>query len=65
VRLRVCAERATTLAGCPHRLGRVATAEARNDRLYDGLCDACFEQAQEVRDCGRRVAEHDGGAGQR
>jgi hypothetical protein len=61
----VCAERATILAGCPHRLERVVTAEARNDRFYDGLCNACFEQAREVRDCGLRVAEHAGEAGER
>ena len=58
-------ERATILAGCPHRLERVVTAETRNDRLYDGLCDECFEQAREVRDCGLCVAEHDGDASER
>jgi hypothetical protein len=41
------------------------TAETRNDRLYDGLCDECFEQAREVLDCGLRVAEHDGDASER
>jgi hypothetical protein len=53
------------LAGCPHRLERVVTAETRNDRLYDGLGDECFEQAREVRDCCLRVAEHDGDASER
>jgi hypothetical protein len=59
---RACPERATAFAGCPHRLDQVLSGQSRNDRLYDGLCDGCFEHAREVRDCGLRVAEHAGAA---
>jgi hypothetical protein len=55
---RRCPEVALGTAGCPHRLDRVVSGSARNDRLYDGMCDQCFEGAREVRDCGLRVAEH-------
>lgn len=34
------------------------TGQARNDRLYDGMCDECFQDAREIGDCGLRVAEH-------
>lgn len=54
----VCQDRALTLHACPHRLERLLDGQARNDRLYDGLCDACFELSRAVCDCGQRVAEH-------
>ena len=57
----VCVERATILAGYPHRLERVVTAETHTIGATTASGDACFEQAREVRDCGLRVAEHDGG----
>lgn len=53
-----CPELARILAGCPHRLEQTVSGEGRNDRLYDGLCDDCFEQARAVRACGLRLAEH-------
>lgn len=53
-----CAERAMGTAGCPHRLDQIMAGQARNDRLYDGMCDQCFKDARDVRDCGLRTAEH-------
>lgn len=53
-----CVEQAKEFAGCPHRLDATLSGEARNDHLYDGLCDSCFVSARDVRDCGLRVAEH-------
>lgn len=40
--------RPSTSPGAPIVSTRVMNDFARNDRLYDGLCDACFEQAREV-----------------
>ena len=53
-----CREQALGTAGCPHRLGQIIDGQARNDRLYDGMCDDCFQQARDIRLCGMRVAEH-------
>lgn len=53
-----CAEQARSASGCPHRLDQILDGAVSNDRLYDGMCDRCFEEARDIRDCGQRVAEH-------
>jgi hypothetical protein len=56
-----CRELARVVAACRRRLDQVVNGQARNDRLYDGMCDECFQRARDIRDCGLRVAEHDAG----
>lgn len=53
-----CREQALAAAGCARRLELATVGEARNDRLYDGMCSECFELARSIRMCGMRVAEH-------
>ena len=55
---RSCPERAAAILRCPHRLDQTMGDPPGTQRLYDRLCDRCFEQARRVRDCGLRVAEH-------
>jgi hypothetical protein len=53
-----CLGRYLALLACPRRLELTVSDQARNDRLYDGLCDECFVQAREIHACGQRLAEH-------
>lgn len=53
-----CADKAAGRAACPHRLDGILAGSVDNGRLYDGMCDLCFEAARDVRDCGLRVSEH-------
>jgi hypothetical protein len=56
-RCRPCADMAAGSAICPHRLDAALAGVVVGSR-YAALCDLCFEEAREVRDCGLRVAEH-------